>query len=77
VKKISTVNAEHYAWGEVCDGWHLVKQRSLSVIKEQKGAGQTRAAARPDEPARHPNAGEATREGGAPSQGATLDVSFT
>jgi mannose-6-phosphate isomerase-like protein (cupin superfamily) len=39
VKKISTVNAEHYTWGEVCDGWHLVKQSSLSVIKEQMPPG--------------------------------------
>ncbi len=39
VKKISTENAEHYTWGEVCDGWHLVKQSSLSVIKEQMPPG--------------------------------------
>jgi len=39
VKKISTLNAEHYTWGEVCDGWHLVKRSSLSVIKEQMPPG--------------------------------------
>jgi mannose-6-phosphate isomerase-like protein (cupin superfamily) len=39
MKKISTANAEHYTWSEVCDGWHLVKQSSLSVIKEQMPPG--------------------------------------
>lgn len=27
-------NAEHYVWGDNCDGWHFVKSDSLSVIKE-------------------------------------------
>ena len=27
-------NAEHYSWGDNCDGWHLVKTESLSVIQE-------------------------------------------
>lgn len=27
-------NAEHYVWGEKCDGWHLLKTDSLSVIQE-------------------------------------------
>jgi len=31
---ISKDNAEHYKWGEVCDGWHLVKSQNLSVIQE-------------------------------------------
>ena len=26
--------AEHYTWGERCDGWHLVRDRDLSVIEE-------------------------------------------
>ncbi|MFL5763108.1 MAG: GNAT family N-acetyltransferase [Bacteroidia bacterium] len=25
---------EHYKWGDNCDGWHLLKSESLSVIKE-------------------------------------------
>lgn len=29
-----TNTAEHYTWGEGCDGWHFVKTDSLSVIKE-------------------------------------------
>jgi len=32
---ISTDNAEHYIWGDGCDGWHLVKTSTLSVIKER------------------------------------------
>lgn len=27
-------NAEHYLWGENCDGWHLVRDTALSVIEE-------------------------------------------
>ncbi|MFM9330209.1 cupin domain-containing protein [Paenibacillus mesotrionivorans] len=33
--KISRDNAEHYIWGEACDGWHLVKDGQLSVIHER------------------------------------------
>lgn len=31
---ISKENAEHYLWGDNCDGWHLVKSPTLSVIQE-------------------------------------------
>ncbi|GED71502.1 cupin [Brevibacillus reuszeri] len=34
-EKISKENAEHYIWGERCDGWHLVKGQELSVIHER------------------------------------------
>jgi mannose-6-phosphate isomerase-like protein (cupin superfamily) len=27
-------NADHYRWGNDCDGWHLVKDEHLSVIEE-------------------------------------------
>ncbi len=27
--------AEHYPWGQRCDGWHLVKAGSFSVIQER------------------------------------------
>ncbi|MDQ1147647.1 mannose-6-phosphate isomerase-like protein (cupin superfamily) [Bacillus sp. SORGH_AS 510] len=33
--KISKHNAEHYTWGNQCDGWHLVNQKELSVIHER------------------------------------------
>jgi mannose-6-phosphate isomerase-like protein (cupin superfamily) len=27
-------SSEHYTWGQHCDGWHLLKTESLSVIQE-------------------------------------------
>jgi mannose-6-phosphate isomerase-like protein (cupin superfamily) len=36
---ISRNNAEHYAWGTGCDGWHLVRDSDLSVIEEYMPAG--------------------------------------
>jgi mannose-6-phosphate isomerase-like protein (cupin superfamily) len=43
-KIIDINNAEHYVWGEVCDGWHLLKTSDLSVIHERvpAGAGEVR-----------------------------------
>jgi len=35
----STNNAEHYTWGQNCDGWHLLKSDSLSVIQERMPPG--------------------------------------
>ena len=35
----SIANAEHYVWGEVCDGWHLLKRDDMSVIQERVPAG--------------------------------------
>jgi hypothetical protein len=31
-KVVDTANAEHYEWGDKCDGWHFVKTDSLSII---------------------------------------------
>ena len=36
---ISIENAEHYIWGDVCDGWHLLKRDAMSVIQERVPAG--------------------------------------
>jgi mannose-6-phosphate isomerase-like protein (cupin superfamily) len=36
---ISKETGEHYTWGKVCDGWHLVKRAELSVIQERMPAG--------------------------------------
>ncbi|MGM7722171.1 cupin domain-containing protein [Metabacillus sp. Hm71] len=33
--KISKQNAEHCIWGDACDGWHLVKNKELSIIHER------------------------------------------
>ena len=38
---ISKENAEHYQWGQGCDGWHLVNTRGLSVIHERMPPGTT------------------------------------
>ncbi len=38
---VSISNAEHYIWGQVCDGWHLLRQDALSVIQERVPAGRT------------------------------------
>ncbi|PYP76813.1 MAG: cupin domain-containing protein [Gemmatimonadetes bacterium] len=32
---ISRPTADHYVWGGTCDGWHLVRSASLSVIEER------------------------------------------
>jgi mannose-6-phosphate isomerase-like protein (cupin superfamily) len=36
---VSIQNAEHYVWGEVCDGWHLLKRDNMSIIQERVPAG--------------------------------------
>ena len=36
---ISIENAEHYVWGDVCDGWLLLKRDSMTVIQERVPAG--------------------------------------
>ena len=35
----SSASAEHYTWGDGCDGWHLVRDASLSVIQERMPPG--------------------------------------
>ncbi|MBD2700369.1 cupin domain-containing protein [Spirosoma sp. BT702] len=39
ISPISTQTAEHYTWGNQCDGWHLVKSDSLSIIQERMPPG--------------------------------------
>lgn len=36
---ISKENAEHYTWGEQCDGWYLVKRQDMGIIHERMPAG--------------------------------------
>jgi len=40
IKNVKT--AEHYRWGQVCDGWRLLERPDLSVIQERipGGAGE-------------------------------------
>src|SRR5690349_14724130 len=40
---VSRITAEHYSWGAGCDGWHLVRSASLSVIEERMPAGTSEA----------------------------------
>ena len=44
LRTVSSGNADHYKWGEDCDGWHLVETDRLSVIQERvpSGAGEVR-----------------------------------
>ena len=39
VNPTSATSAEHYAWGNQCDGWHLVRAAQLSAIEERMPAG--------------------------------------
>lgn len=39
-KIISKENAEHYIWGEGCDGWHLLKRDDTSIIQERMPPGK-------------------------------------
>ena len=39
MQKTSKQTASHYSWGEKCDGWHLLKSPTLSVIQETVPSG--------------------------------------
>lgn len=39
MKPIDRTCAEHYIWGDACDGWHLVKRDDMSIIAERVPAG--------------------------------------
>ena len=38
---VNKFNAEHYIWGENCDGWHFLKNDNLSIIQERVSAGKS------------------------------------
>jgi mannose-6-phosphate isomerase-like protein (cupin superfamily) len=40
---ISTATANHYEWGQGCDGWHLVRTAGLSIIEERMPPGTREA----------------------------------
>ncbi len=40
-RSVHTGNAEHYVWGDGCDGWHLVKRDDLSIIQERVPPGKS------------------------------------
>lgn len=37
--KITKQYAEHYTWGNVCDGWYILKSDNLNVIEEKMPSG--------------------------------------
>jgi mannose-6-phosphate isomerase-like protein (cupin superfamily) len=37
--KINKSISEHYTWGQNCDGWHLLKTDTLSIIQERMPSG--------------------------------------
>lgn len=41
---VDTTTADHYRWGDDCDGWRLLDRDDLSVIEERvpPGAAETR-----------------------------------
>lgn len=36
---VDRTNAEHYRWGEVCDGWRYLDRPDISVIRERVPPG--------------------------------------
>jgi mannose-6-phosphate isomerase-like protein (cupin superfamily) len=36
---VSIENAEHYLWGGINEGWHLLKREEMSVIQERVPVG--------------------------------------
>ena len=36
---VQAADQNHYTWGEICDGWHLVRGEHLSVIEERMPPG--------------------------------------
>lgn len=39
MQKSVKATAQHYSWGNACDGWHLVNRPELSVIRESMPPG--------------------------------------
>ena len=36
---IDRSQAEHYVWGNICDGWHFLKRDDISIISERVPSG--------------------------------------
>ena len=41
MRVVSIKNTEHYAWGDGCDGWHLLQDQNLHVIRESVPPGKS------------------------------------
>jgi mannose-6-phosphate isomerase-like protein (cupin superfamily) len=48
-RPVSIADAEHYVWGDCCDGWHLLRNSALSVIQERVPPGATERRHRHDQ----------------------------
>ena len=46
VRTVTSNDAEHFVWGNQCDGWHLVRTPTLSVISERMPPGTSEVAHR-------------------------------
>ena len=44
IRKVTTDTAEHYVWGNQCDGWHLLRSPNVSVITERMPPGTSEVA---------------------------------
>jgi len=40
-KTMSQESSGHYAWGDGCDGWHLLKRNDMNVIQERVPPGKS------------------------------------
>ena len=36
---VNRQNAQHYLWGEACDGWRLLDSEALAIIEERMPSG--------------------------------------
>ena len=43
-ERVSATTAEHYTWGDACDGWFLVRTPELHVIEERMPRGASERA---------------------------------
>jgi mannose-6-phosphate isomerase-like protein (cupin superfamily) len=41
MKPVDIAAAEHYRWGEKCDGWHLLQRDDVSIIQERVPPGKS------------------------------------
>jgi mannose-6-phosphate isomerase-like protein (cupin superfamily) len=41
INKIDAFTAEHYSWGDGCDGWYFLNEKNLGIIQEKVPAGKS------------------------------------
>jgi hypothetical protein len=40
-QQVNKANAEHYTWGQSCEGWYLVKNDRMTIIQERMPPGSS------------------------------------